>query len=179
MKARTLPLLLLAAGVVGSCSPRPLPLTVLSRDGSVTFTTELKWRYFVVPYRPDGQIERVEVWSGDRWLWRVHAQAGRMIELPVRYGQLPTGADQITAPQPLQRGKNYRLEVGTFAAINAFRIDRSGEVRGLWLPYEPDPDLIGEERRKRQRVPELMRTGLSRAKAEAAFAEEQRLGVRY
>jgi hypothetical protein len=145
----------------------------------VVVTTKLEWRWFIFPHRPRAQVERIDIWSGERWIWRVRALEGQVIELPVTYGELPAGAELVKPAEPLRAGPVYRLEVGRPSLVNSFRIGGNGKVTAANLPYLTDPDLQAENRRTARRVDELRATGMSEAAAIRAFEEEQERGVRY
>ncbi len=177
--------LIVAALALCSCAQPPLPLDVIARDGGVVFTAERRWRYYVVPHRPPLRLSRIEVWTGNRWTWRVRAEAGRSFALPVRYGEVPTGARQLTAPQPLSLGLTYRFYVEGEASrsygnavLNSF-VFSNGRLEAKALPYTPDPELQAGLLAEQARINELVATGLSRDRATRALIEEQRLASPY
>lgn len=171
-------LVLAAAAALGSCAPKPLALDVIDRGGTLLITTERP--LYLLP-RPVEPVQSLDIWSGDRWMWRIRAEPKDTFDLPVRYGEVPSGAVELVAPKPLAAGRIYRLEVGGFGptTINAFQIGPGNKITTSLKEWTLNPDAILQDRRASKRVPQLMRTGMSQTAAERAFAEEQRLGVRY
>lgn len=174
----------------GSCSLPPLPLDLVVRDSRLVFWSERSWRWFLIPQRKTLEVDEVEVWQGEQWMWRVRARNGQTISLPLAYGTRPANAEQLVAPRPLRPGVIYRIDVGNNARVNAFRLDGKG---GLWvgdLPYRPDPDLAARLRRdaeyekarpakEKARIRQLIAAGMTEPRARAAVADERRRGIRY
>jgi hypothetical protein len=176
MRKLRAPLLILSAMALGSCS-YIFPFDIVERDGKVLFWTERKWKWFLIPTRPSEPVPYVEVWSGERWMWRIKARPNTQILLPVTYGELPANAVQVTPPQPLARGTTYYVSVER--NNDSFRLKADGSLQQGGSPWAPDPDMVAEQRRSDRRAADLMKTGMSRAAAERAAAEERRRGVRY
>jgi hypothetical protein len=97
--------------------------------------------------------------------------------LPVTYGELPANAVQVTPPQPLVRGTTYHVSVER--NNDAFRLGADCSLQQVTPHWAPTPDEIAEQRRSEGRAADLVKTGMSRAAAERAAAEERRRGVRY
>lgn len=170
------PLLILSAMALGGCS-YIFPFQIVERDGKVLFWTERKWNWFIIPTRPREPVPFVDVWSGDRWMWRIKARPNAQIMLPVTYGELPRNAVQVTPPQPLRRGVAYYVSVERNS--DAFLLAADGSLQQPSERWANNPDEIAEQRRSDARAADLMKTGMPRAAAERAAAEERARGVRY
>lgn len=176
--------LAVTALALASCAQPPMPLNVTGRDGAVIFTPAWRFHYFLIPHRPPLALSRIDIWQGDRWVWRIRAEDGQGFALPVRYGELPVGAKQLVPPQPLKPGQTYRFYVEEpsnsyhNAVLNSFVL-RQGRLRAASLPFTPDPDLQAGLRAEQARIDELVATGMSREAAKRALIEEQRLASPY
>jgi hypothetical protein len=111
--------LLFAACSESTTSAAPLVLCVVPLAVTVTeleSTPRYRWA-------PACGATYLEVTSGDGGavLWIVRGDSGK-IAPGVRYGQVPQGYSSRLGPDPLVRGRSYRVRVGIMVEENSFAI---------------------------------------------------------
>ncbi len=97
----------ISATACGDAVAPACPGDVVSVSVTGGTTPDFAW----TPACPVAQLDVDDMTQGGVNVWRISGQGANVIEPGLRYGETPTGAVQLRAPDPLVAGKEYRLTV--------------------------------------------------------------------
>lgn len=170
-RATVASLLLLA---LGSCQPPPFPLDILVRNGTVLFWTEVEYKWFVWPQRPDDEdVCGLDVWTGREWVWRVELTPCRKGALPIPYGASGPGFRTLLPAKPLRPGLKYIARANTdWNGWKAFELNERRQLRTKETWGNEDPDDKAFEERRDKRIADLEAEGLTTDEAVEVWSNE-------